>query len=469
MRKAPETHGCDAMKSNALVDLFAAQCPVCVMVRGILENILSEDRLNKIFDEAAERQYCRELTFDTCVELMILVVSRIHPSVNAAYKSSSSRIAVSVNSVYNKLKGIEPAVSERLVRDTAADMAAIIDKMNAAVKGPLPGREVRILDGNHLAGTEHRIRELRRLGAAALPGQTIPILDPQRRLIEDVIVWEDGHSHERALLDRVLQRVKAGQCWIGDRAYCTLKFLFGIVNRQADFVIRQHAQLQGELIGRRRKAGRCDSGIVYEQKLRICGNDAEELIVRRITIERAKPTKDGETELHILTNLPDSVSTLDVAEAYRQRWTIETAFQDITTNLRCEINTLGYPDAALFGFSIALLIYNVLSVAQAALRDSQTDTRKIERNVSMHAIANEISSVWRGMEIAVPSEVWTEIYADLTPKQLVSHLRSVARKANLAHYTTYKWYPKRPQPKRISGNRGNHVATQKILDKRKQT
>lgn len=457
------------MKSSQLIDLFVAKSPVCVMVRAMLEKILSDQRLNRIFDETAQRQYCRELTFATCVQLMTLVVARIRPSVNAAYQSAATEIAVSVNSVYNKLKGIEPAVSERFVRETAADMAAVIDHLEATVEGPLPGRSVRILDGNHLAGTEHRIQELRRLGAAALPGQTIPILDPQRRLIEDVIVWEDGHSNERVLLEHVLPKVQATQCWIGDRNFCTIAFLLGIAQRKAQFVIRQHAQLQGQLIGRRRPIGRCDSGFVSEQKLQIRGAGTTVLIVRRITIERDRPTKDRETEIHLLTNLPAAVGALNIAEAYRQRWTIETAFQDITTNLRCELNTLGYPDAALFGFCIALLLYNVLSVVQAALRDSQTETRTIERNVSMYAIAHEISSVWRGMEIAIPADVWTETYARLTARQLVSQLRALARHANLAKYTTYKWFPKQPKPQRLSGNRGNHVSTQRILDKRKLT
>ena len=44
------------MKSQSLIDLFAARCPVCVMVRATLENILSEKRLNRIFDETAELQ-----------------------------------------------------------------------------------------------------------------------------------------------------------------------------------------------------------------------------------------------------------------------------------------------------------------------------------------------------------------------------------------------------------------------------
>jgi len=36
--------------------------------------------------------------------------------------------------------------------------------------------------------------------------------------------------------------------------------------------------------------------------------------------------------------------------------------------LRCELNTLGYPDAALFGFCMAVVMYNALSTVIAALR-----------------------------------------------------------------------------------------------------
>ncbi|MEX2092995.1 MAG: hypothetical protein WD971_09980 [Pirellulales bacterium] len=102
-------------------------------------------------------------------------------------------MTVAVKSVYDKLGGIEPAVSERMVRATAADLAEVIGQLKAEVKGPLTGSDVRILDGNHLAGTDHRLKELRRLGAAALPGQSIAVLNPQRQLIEDVVLEEDGH------------------------------------------------------------------------------------------------------------------------------------------------------------------------------------------------------------------------------------------------------------------------------------
>jgi hypothetical protein len=43
-------------------------------------------------------------------------------------------------------------------------------------------------------------------------------------------------------------------------------------------------------------------------------------------VELDQPTRDGDAKMHILTNLPKKVLPLMVAELYRQRWTIDTAF-----------------------------------------------------------------------------------------------------------------------------------------------
>src|SRR4051812_49478938 len=93
------------------------------------------------------------------------------------------------------------------------------------------------------------------------------------------------------------------------------------------------------------------------------------MTVRRVTVELDKPTRDGETEIHVLTNLPaEAADALAVAELYRKRWTVEAAFGELATCLNGEVNTLGYPKAALFAFCVALVSYNVLSVVKAALR-----------------------------------------------------------------------------------------------------
>jgi IS4 transposase len=74
-------------------------------------------------------------------------------------------------------------------------------------------------------------------------------------------------------------------------------------------------------------------------------------------------------ESHVITNLSKSVANAKkIADLYRKRWKIETAFQELTEHLNSEINTLGYPPAALFGFCVALVSYMILSVIKAALR-----------------------------------------------------------------------------------------------------
>ena len=69
-----------------------------------------------------------------------------------------------------------------------------------------------------------------------------------------------------------------------------------------------------------------------------------------------EPTRDGETEIHLLTNLPAKGDHAEViANLYRRRWKIETAFQELEATLDGEINTLGYTKEALLAYSVALL------------------------------------------------------------------------------------------------------------------
>ena len=77
---------------NAIFEKFAVACPASVMGRATMERIFSDENLNQLFEETAEKQYTRALLFSSVVGLMSLVVSGIHPSVNAAYKALEKQI-----------------------------------------------------------------------------------------------------------------------------------------------------------------------------------------------------------------------------------------------------------------------------------------------------------------------------------------------------------------------------------------
>ena len=149
---------------------------------------------------------------------------------------------------------------------------------------------------------------------------------------------------------------------------------------------------------------------------------------------------------------------------YRRRWTIETAFQELEATLNGEINTLGYPKAALFAFCVALVAYNVLSTLKAALRSVHGE-EVVAEEVSGYYVADEIRMTHRGMMIAIPEDEWV-VFHDLPPVELAEVLVRLARSVRLPKYRKHPRGPKKPKPKKQSGAKIKHVATAKILEAR---
>jgi IS4 transposase len=455
------------MVLDDIFERFAEQSPVTVMARAALEHALNPGAIDALFEEAAERQYTRTLLFSTVVDLMGTVVCNVRPAIHAAFQANAESIGVSLRAVYDKIDRTEPGVSAELVRHTARTLAPVITAMGGERQPWLPGYPVKILDGNHLAGTQHRLKELRTIGAGALPGHALVVLDPQAMLVTDVFPCEDGHAQERSLLGQVLETIRSGEVWIADRNSCTTGFLFGIARRGGSFVIRQHGvTLHIEWVGERRPCGRTETGAVFEEQVRLGDGDGQTMLARRITVELDTPTRDGETEIHILTNLPAEVAdALAIAELYRKRWTVESAFGELATCLNGEVNTLGYPKAALFAFCVALVSYNVLSVVKAALRSAHGDEAVEE--VSGYYLADEIAGTHRGMMIAIPADEWV-VFAGLTASALGELLKGLAARVRLSTLRKHRRGPKRPQPKRASGAKISHVSTARLLAAREK-
>ena len=163
--------------------------------------------------------------------------------------------------------------------------------------------------------------------------------------------------------------------------------------------------------------------------------------MRRITVALDKPTESGDAEIHILTNLTvEQASATDVANAYRTRWTIEGAFQTLTDVLRCEVETLGYPKAALFSFATAVLAWNTYAVVKAALRAAHGQ-KAIDEKLSDHHLTKHVVSIQVGMEIAIEPQAWDH-YQTLTPRQLASELLRLAKRVDLTRYPKKKRGPK---------------------------
>ena len=157
---------------SPIFERFVEKSPVTVIVRTLMEVILAESKLDELFEKTAQTGYTREILFSTLVKMMTQVVCSVRQSIGAVYKATADELGVSKSAVYGKLNRLEPNVSQALVRYSAREMTTIIEQVGGQLPTLLPKYRVKILDGNGLGATEHRLEVLKNIRSGALPGKS---------------------------------------------------------------------------------------------------------------------------------------------------------------------------------------------------------------------------------------------------------------------------------------------------------
>lgn len=452
------------MKISPVVQRFFTNCPIPTIAKGMLDRLLTPAQLDKWFAKTSKTQYTRQLLFSTIFDIMCHVVLGSRKSVNAAFMASKDEISVSITSVYNKLNGIETNTSAELVRYAVREARPIIEALGP--QPPLfPGYRIKILDGNCIEAAEHRIKELRPISSGALPGKSLVVYDPALRMPIDVFPCEDGHAQERSLLSDVLQTVEAGDIWMSDRNFCVRSFLFGIAEKKAFSITRQHGKLPFDVLGKEKPAGETETGKVTEQRIEIVDEHGQRRQFRLIRLYLKKKTRDGDVKIGIITDLPKATASAAlVAELYRHRWNIETSFQELEKFWNSEINALGYPPAALFGFCIALVAHIILAVVKAAL-SSAYGNDVVDNQLSGYYVADEISGIYRSMLTMTEDKEWRFIQK-LSQAELIVLFKKLASNVKIASFLKRPRGPKKPVVKNKSDPQHPHVSIAKILAER---
>jgi hypothetical protein len=445
----------------AILNPFVEGAPAAVMTRIALDWIIDGTPLDQLFREVAEGQYEREFALSHFVQVMLDVACGFRPTPRAAFLRRELGRVASISAFYRKLGRMELGITEDVVRRTARRARQLIVAGDALAPEPIPGYAARILDGNVLAGTEHRIAPLRTTWSAGLPGMSLAVYEPASGLILDLVLGEDAHSQERALFDRVT--VEPGQLWIMDRNFCVRSLLFRIGRAESFFLVRWHrSTLPFRATGRLQRRGRCGSGRISEQTIEVEDGDGVAHTLRRIVLKLDTPTRDGETEIVLITNLPAEATAAACCAAYAGRWRIEGHYQALTDLLHCEVPTLGRPRAALFAFSMSAVAGNALAVLRGNLRVAHGEEMAAE--VSGFALVDEVAEVYPGMMMAVPPAAWPRL-AEYGAVEVAGLLNDLAERVPVHRMFRCRRGPKKPRPKRSRGNRVHHVSNKKLLDR----
>lgn len=441
---------------------FIRRAPLAVLVRSCLEWLIDDATLERLFEQTAEQQYTRELTLGFMVDLMLDVACGIQPSAGAALKAYREEMKASRQAFYGKLNRMEPAVSAAIVKHVADLAHTVIAQLPVRGDEPIFGYRARVVDGTYMGGrTEHRIKPLRKTNSAGLTGMALAVFALSSRTVCQVILEEDAYTQERALLDQV--EIDAGEVWIGDRNFCVRSFLLRIHRAQSTFVVRWHgSSCPYEEIEPLHAVPHSKQGALEHHVWLQDPQTLEWLKVRRIVLPLAKPTRHGDTELILVSDLPDNVDADELCDLYRDRWKIETHYQRLTEQLHSEPDGLNHPRAALFAFAMAVTAGNALAVVQQALQGQHG--RQAVQEMSYYQVVLELAQTWTGMAIAVPCDQWGFV-RQYTPEQLARWLGSIAKLVPMAHYRRNQRGPKKPQPKRQSGKHHQHVSNRRLLDR----
>lgn len=452
----------------AILDPFAERGSPALMTRLVLDWILDDDAINRLFDEVAVNEYIRELTLAHLVQAMLDVALGHQPSPHAAFLEHQLDQVASVQAFYGKLNRMRPALTAAVVRQVTTQLRRLIAEVGCLRDEPIPGYAARILDGTILTGTEHRIVPLRGTRAAGLPGMALAVYEPASMMILDVVLDEDAYCQERALLDQIL--IEPGQLWIADRNLCVRSFLSRIHRAGASFLMRRHAMdLPFRAAGPLHTVGRCETGQVFEQPIVVDDPDSPDgrLVLRRIVLELDEPTREGEAQIELVTDLPAEVSAIVGCTTYRGRWQIEGHFQDLTDLLHCEVPSLGHPRAALFAFSMSAIAGNALAVLKGSLRVAHGE--EMAEELSDYYLVHKIASVYPGMMEALAPEKWSFVRC-VPVEELAAELVKVAARMPMERMFRHRRGPKRPRTtKRQSGKKRHHYSNYRLLEEAKAT
>lgn len=230
----------------------------------------------------------------------------------------------------------------------------------------------------------------------------------------------------------MLNVVQAREVWIADRNMCTQEFLVQIAQRNAAFVIREHQNLPYQALSDLNFIETVDAGKIFEQRIEI-QYEGHRLEFRRGVLRLATPTRHGDTESVVLTNLPTEMADASTSlRLYRNRWQVEGLFLTVTMNFEGEIKTLAYPKAALFSFTLALVAYNILAIIKGALA-SVHGVETIEEGVSDFYVVDELQGVYRGMMIAILPEHW-QGFQTLSLSAIAQQPKALAKQVNLKRF-----------------------------------
>ncbi|KVN21093.1 prevent-host-death protein [Burkholderia sp. MSMB1552] len=419
---------------RTIVERFVEQSPMAIMARLVLQCALHDDWIDAAadMDDAPNGEPIRETLFALAVDAFAAIAARTRAPGSAA-AGASPELGAAVTALHDGMSRLRAGWGRALVKDSV-ELLQPLAAMRAEDRAPaVGGMRLRVLDGGACAPGADGCACDDPARDAAERARALPVYDPALGMIVDLLPYERGRAHERALVAALLETVRAGELWIVDGRFDTDAILSGWPRGGGAFIVREYGRtLACRPLGDWHEAGVLGDGRLYEQAVGIAGDGGVSGmpgmpgmsgVFRRIEWRRGagspshshsdSPSDSGSdsdslepgSTIAVLTDLPAApFDAREVVQLSCTRWrdALPLPIEPVLGAARFG----NVPArAAQLARGIAALAYNALGAMMKAVAGAlDLDARDIER-LPPH-IADGVAATYAGMMIALPPEWW---------------------------------------------------------------
>jgi hypothetical protein len=454
-----------------------ARLPLAEATLHLWAWVAAEAHLEDLFHRLRGRQYTRELTFSTLVQLIADALIQYRGSGRRSFLQGGEQglLTTSRQAVYCKLGGLALPLSEAFLAEGTRRLLPLLPPTPAAPAVPASLRPfaVYLVDGKVIKRVAKRLKPLRGQKGGLLGGKALVALHLQSRLAVTMASTADGEVNDAklvpALLPQVAQALPGPRLAVLDSQFCDRTQTARLRAQGDHFVVRAHPKVHFHPDAEAAQAGTPAGVSGADAEGRLWSQDwgwlgppggNGSLYVRRVAVQRP-----GESAITLYTDLldPEAVPATELLTLYRGRWGIEQVFQQITEvfDLRSLIGTT--PEGTVFQLSFCLLLYNLIQVVRAQVaRGAEVPVESVSTELLYEDVRRQLTSLAEvvGLERAAALLGQPETGA-WTVDRLREHLRGL-----LGGLWTERWRKstnKKPRRYTVRAHTRDHTSVHRVV------
>lgn len=343
------------------------------MVRRHLTDTLCEEVFRD--NRTVERQ--REWTLSALANFWVAVIMRAPQALRHALTESRAgqdalwpRVEASDEAFFQKCKGMHwsffGALFTRFSLRLLEESRIAYGTGSADLRKDFP--EIWAMDGSQLREVARRLKILRRVRAAVLPGRIFVLYDVFRGVCRELGFDGDAARNENLLAKEALAHVPAGTLLLADRLYGMPGYFEMLAQKGLWGLFRRHRGAKVEVI---EELSRTESDGVVVDSLILLGSGAHEIAKQRVRMIR---WSRGGQVLELFTNVLDALKlpAVRAVELYGLRWSIERMFFDLKEVLNLNRFYAANPNAIAMQIYASAMVYNAFRIIQGRIALEQS-------------------------------------------------------------------------------------------------